>query len=149
MLAIIRTRWHTRPLSRRAKPRSSAAPGSLRKKYTGIVHPQTWYTYLTTLLHLGITRNPYNLAAAATVPSTFSAWASACFLYSIGVYSSGLGATESKWYGSVTVTAVILAPISLANWTPCSTALVARSDPSVGIRIFLYKKSFSDLCSFY
>src|SRR5271167_4305090 len=39
MFAIIRTRWHTRPLSRRAKRRSSAAPGSLRKKYTGIVHP--------------------------------------------------------------------------------------------------------------
>src|SRR5438128_12049357 len=39
MFAIIRTRWHTRPLSRRAKRRSSAAPGSLRKKYAGIVHP--------------------------------------------------------------------------------------------------------------
>src|SRR2546421_10271095 len=39
MLAIIRTRWHTRPLSRRARRRSSAAPGSLRKKYAGIVHP--------------------------------------------------------------------------------------------------------------
>src|SRR5271163_1063699 len=39
MFAISRTRWHTRPLSRRAKRRSSAAPGSLRKKYTGIVHP--------------------------------------------------------------------------------------------------------------
>jgi hypothetical protein len=31
MFAIIRTRWQTRPLSRRAKRRSSAAPGSLRK----------------------------------------------------------------------------------------------------------------------
>src|SRR5438270_2888527 len=39
MFAIIRTRWQTRPLSRRAKRRSSAAPGSLRKKYAGIVHP--------------------------------------------------------------------------------------------------------------
>ena len=28
-----------RPLSRRAKRRSSAAPGSLRKKYAGIAHP--------------------------------------------------------------------------------------------------------------
>ena len=37
--AIIRTRWHTRPLSARAKRRSSAAPGSLRKKYADIVHP--------------------------------------------------------------------------------------------------------------
>ena len=27
------------PLSRRAKRRSSAAPGSLRKKYAGIVYP--------------------------------------------------------------------------------------------------------------
>src|SRR6478672_3116541 len=39
MLAIIRTRWHTRPLSRRARHRSSAAPGSLRKKYADIVYP--------------------------------------------------------------------------------------------------------------
>jgi hypothetical protein len=39
MFAIIRTRWHTRPLSRRAKRRSSAAPGSLRKKYAGIAYP--------------------------------------------------------------------------------------------------------------
>jgi hypothetical protein len=36
MFAIIKTRWHTRPLSRRAKRRSSAARGSLRKKYTDI-----------------------------------------------------------------------------------------------------------------
>src|SRR5258708_20891894 len=39
MFAIIRTRWQTRPLSRRAKRRSSAAPGSLRKKYAGIAYP--------------------------------------------------------------------------------------------------------------
>src|SRR5260370_22234940 len=39
MFAIIRTRWQTRPLSPRAKRRSSAAPGSLRKKYAGIAHP--------------------------------------------------------------------------------------------------------------
>jgi hypothetical protein len=45
--------------------------------------------------------------------------------------------TERKWNGSVTVTAVILAPISLAKRTPCSTALAARSDPSVDIRMFL------------
>lgn len=38
MFAIIRTRWQTRPLSPRAKRRSSADPGSLRKKYAGIVH---------------------------------------------------------------------------------------------------------------
>jgi hypothetical protein len=35
--AIIKTRWQTRPLSRRAKRRSSTAPGSLRKKYAGMV----------------------------------------------------------------------------------------------------------------
>src|SRR5467141_2016644 len=39
MFAIIRTRWQTRPLSHRAKRRSSAAPGSLRKKYAGIAYP--------------------------------------------------------------------------------------------------------------
>src|SRR5260221_14629685 len=39
MFAIIRTRWQTRPLSCRARRRSSAAPGSLRKKYAGIVYP--------------------------------------------------------------------------------------------------------------
>src|SRR6201998_1071259 len=39
MFAIITTRWQTRPLSRRAKRRSSAAPGSLRKKYADIVDP--------------------------------------------------------------------------------------------------------------
>jgi hypothetical protein len=32
MFAISRTRWQTRPLSPRAKRRSSVAPGSLRKK---------------------------------------------------------------------------------------------------------------------
>ena len=39
MFAIIKTRGHTRARSRRAKRRSSAAPGSLRKKYAGIVPP--------------------------------------------------------------------------------------------------------------
>src|SRR6202047_1676113 len=39
MFAIIRTRWQTRPLSCRARRRSSAAPGSLRKKYAGIAYP--------------------------------------------------------------------------------------------------------------
>src|SRR6516225_6243227 len=39
MFAIITTRWHTRPLSRRPKPRSSAPPVSLRKKYAGIAYP--------------------------------------------------------------------------------------------------------------
>src|SRR5215471_21012975 len=61
MLAIIRTRWHTRPLSRPAKRRSSAAPGSLRKKYGGISIPQTWGTPLATLPHLEITGIRYNL----------------------------------------------------------------------------------------
>src|SRR5439155_23117391 len=61
MFAIIRTRWQTRPLSRRAKRRSSAAPGSLRKKYAAILHPQTWYTCSSTLPHLGITGSRYNI----------------------------------------------------------------------------------------
>jgi AraC-like DNA-binding protein len=52
MFAIIRTRWHTRPLSRRAKRRSSAAPGSLRKKYTGIVHPPKHGTLTYPLYHI-------------------------------------------------------------------------------------------------
>src|SRR5215831_19716325 len=91
---------------------------------------------------------PADLAAAETIPSTFSAWAFACFSYSIGVYSSWLRLTDTKWNGSVTVTAVILAPISLAKRTPCSTALAARSDPSVGIKIFLNIEFSSRLCFF-
>ena len=70
------------------------------------------------------------------------------FLVLIGVYSSWLGETERKWNGLVTVTAVILAPISLAKATPCSTALAARSDPSVGIKIFLNIEFSSRLCFF-
>src|SRR6516225_3066947 len=59
MFAIIRTRWQTRPLSRRAKPRSSAAPGSLRKKYTDVPPPKSWYSSQLTLPHLDITESPY------------------------------------------------------------------------------------------
>src|ERR1700720_2141713 len=60
MFAIIRTRWETRPLSCRAKRRSSTSPGSLRKKYAAIVHlPQTWYACLITLPHLGIPGSRY------------------------------------------------------------------------------------------
>src|SRR6516164_841997 len=80
---------------------------------------------------------PADLAAAATVSSTFSAYSSAYFLYSMGVYPSSLGANESTLNGSVIVRAVIPAPISLAKRTPCSTALAARSDPSVAMRMFL------------
>src|SRR5215469_15496896 len=60
-------------------------------------------------------------------------------MYSIGAYSSWFDATDLKWggNGSVTVMAVILAPVSLAKCMACSTALVARSDPSVGTRMFL------------
>jgi hypothetical protein len=61
MFAIIRTRWHPRPLSPRAKRRSSAAPGSLRKKYTDIPHPpKTWYPAQLTLPHLEITESRYH-----------------------------------------------------------------------------------------
>src|SRR5947207_12681947 len=67
MFAIIKTRWQTRPLSRRAKRRSSAAPASLRKKYAGIPIPQTWYACSSTLPHLGITGSRYN-ADGARVP---------------------------------------------------------------------------------
>src|SRR5215813_3328075 len=60
-------------------------------------------------------------------------------MYSIGAYSSWFDATDPKWggNGSVTVMAVILAPVSLAKSMACSTALAARSDPSVGTRMFL------------
>jgi hypothetical protein len=58
MFAIIRTRWHTRPLSRRAKRRSSAARFAA-KKYAGIVIPQTWYACLSTLPHLEIIESRY------------------------------------------------------------------------------------------
>src|SRR5437762_6908335 len=61
MLAIIRTRWHTRPLSPRAKRRSSAAPGSLRKKYAGILTPQRWCAPLIILPHLEITESRYKM----------------------------------------------------------------------------------------
>ena len=39
--------------------RVEAAPASLRKKYAGIPIPQTWYAYLLTLPHLGITGSRY------------------------------------------------------------------------------------------
>src|SRR6516162_10372312 len=60
-------------------------------------------------------------------------------MYSIGAYSNSLATTDPKWgrNGSVTVIAVIFAPISLAKTIACSTALAARSDPSVGTRMFL------------
>src|SRR5215469_3122836 len=53
------------------------------------------------------------------------------------MYSSSPGANESTLDGSVTVRAVILAPTSFAKRIPCSTALAARSDPSVATRMFL------------
>src|SRR5467141_848388 len=63
MFAIIRTRWQTRPLSPRAKRRSSADPGSLRKKYAGIHHPPpTCFVGSSTLPHLGINGSRYKTA---------------------------------------------------------------------------------------
>ena len=59
------------------------------------------------------------------------------FLIFDGRVSKSLGANESTLNGSVIVRAVIPAPISLAKRTPCSTALAARSDPSVAMRMFL------------
>ena len=46
--------------SLRSRAPSSAAPGSLRKKYAGMSIPQTWYAILLTLPHLGITGSRYN-----------------------------------------------------------------------------------------
>ena len=46
------------------------------------------------------------------------------------------GASANAQEGSVTVTAVTLAPISLARAIPYSTALAARHDSSVGNSIF-------------
>jgi hypothetical protein len=45
---------------------------------------------------------------------------------------AAIGASANAQKGSVTVTAVILAPISLAKAITCSTALKARYDSSVG-----------------
>src|SRR3984893_17487696 len=58
MFAIIRTRWQTRPLSRRAKRRSSAAPGSPRKKYAGILHPPNMVRLLINSTTSGDHRKP-------------------------------------------------------------------------------------------
>src|SRR5690349_6394885 len=52
MFAIIRTRWQTRPLSRRAKRRSSAARGSPRKKYAGRLHPPKHGTLAHQVYHI-------------------------------------------------------------------------------------------------
>src|SRR6202022_1503672 len=58
MFAIIRARWQTRPLSRRAKHRSSAAPGSPRKKYAGILHPPNMVRLLINSTTSGDHRKP-------------------------------------------------------------------------------------------
>src|SRR6267143_97125 len=58
MFAIIRTRWQTGPLSRRAKRRSSAAPGSPRKKYAGILHPPNMVRLLINSTTSGDRRKP-------------------------------------------------------------------------------------------
>jgi GAF domain-containing protein len=48
----------TRPLSYRAKRRSSAAPGSLRKKYAGIAHPPNMVPLLINSTTSGEHRKP-------------------------------------------------------------------------------------------
>src|ERR1700730_11106212 len=58
MFAIIRTRWQPRPLSRPAKRRSSAAPGSPRKKYAGILHPPNMVRLLINSTTSGDHRKP-------------------------------------------------------------------------------------------
>ena len=59
------------------------------------------------------------------------------------------GATESKWNSSVTVTAVILAPISLAKRTPCSTAWSASSDRQSGSGYSYDKSGFHSIWCFF
>src|SRR5271156_3536627 len=61
MFAISRTRWHTRPLSRRAKRRSSAAPVRCERNIPASSIPQTRYALLITLPHLGITGSWYKV----------------------------------------------------------------------------------------
>src|SRR6516165_4884000 len=82
MFAIIRTRWQTRPLSRRAKRRSSTAPGSLRKKYAGMSIPQTWYALLLALPHLEIigSRYKYFDIVIARYSVAYLMWGSPYFL---------------------------------------------------------------------
>jgi hypothetical protein len=50
--AIIRTRWQTRPLSYRAKGRSSAAPVRCERSMPTSSIPQSWYACPLTLPHL-------------------------------------------------------------------------------------------------
>src|SRR5580704_9944119 len=69
MFAIIRTRWQTRPLSCRARRRSSAAPGSLRKKYAGIAYPPNMVRLPNHSTTSGNPRKPV-LAAKAPVWET-------------------------------------------------------------------------------
>jgi hypothetical protein len=59
MFAIIKTRWQTRARSRRAKRRRAAAPGSLRKKYAGIVPPLEAVAMLPHLPHIAISGSRY------------------------------------------------------------------------------------------
>src|SRR5258708_30103244 len=71
MFAIIRTRWQTRPLSRRAKRRSSAAPVRCERSTLASPIPQTWYACLITLPHLGIPGSPYKILVYQVLPSRY------------------------------------------------------------------------------
>src|SRR5205823_5551064 len=64
MFAIIRTRWQTRPLSPRAKRRSSIAPGSLRKKYAAIAYPPNMVPLPISSTTSGLHRKPVLLRDA-------------------------------------------------------------------------------------
>jgi hypothetical protein len=48
-------------------------PGSLRKKYAGIVYPPTWYAAVIILPHLGVTGSQY-YAPTAEIPCTSNAY---------------------------------------------------------------------------
>jgi MFS family permease len=98
MLAIIRTRWQTRPLSCRAKRRSSAAPGSLRKKYAGILHPPNMVRLPINSTTSGDHRKPvlgllaYDVGFAAILIGTAGV-AGLAFGYDYGV----VGPTAIAW----------------------------------------------------
>src|SRR5262249_54167119 len=86
-----RTRWQTRPLSRRAKRRSSAAPGSLQKNRPASSIPQTWYTRLLTLLYLGITESWYYYLGGGFSPSKSCRCAGRAFYtfnYALWIFAS-------------------------------------------------------------
>ena len=64
--------------SLRSRAPSSAAPGSLRKKYAGMSIPQTWYALLLALPHLEIIGSRYK-GVRATGRKSDATWHSTRF----------------------------------------------------------------------